>query len=211
MMRILIVDDHKLVREALCSVLEKQPDISVVGLTGDGESAIASCPKLQPDLILMDVALPDINGIAATRRIVAANPSIKVLALSSSIERSVVESMLEAGATGYINKGASGDELLHGVRTVMAGKPYLSENVAEMLAQSEQNRRDRNVGNRLGKRETEVLRLVVEGLSSPQIATNLGIAIGTAEVHRRNLMHKLNLHSIADLTKYAIREGLVNP
>lgn len=209
MIRILIVDDHKLVREALCSVLEKEPDISVVAMTGDGESAIASCPELQPDLILMDITLTDIGGIAATRRILAATPSIKVLALSSSIERNVVESMLDAGAVGYINKGASGDELLQGIRAVMAGNSYLSGNVAEILAHNQQSDNEKNVGNRLGKRETEVLVLVVEGLSSPQIGAKLGIATGTVEVHRRNLMHKLDLHSIADLTKYAVREGLV--
>lgn len=211
MIRILIVDDHKLVREALCSVLEKEPDISVVGLTGEGESAIKLCAELQPDLVLMDIALTDLSGIAATHKIVTANPAIKVLAVSTYIERSTVESMLEAGAVGYINKGAGGEELLLGIRTVLQGTPYLSRNVAEMLAFDQQNQHARNVGNRLGRRETEVLKLVVEGLSSAQIAAKLFIALGTVEVHRRNIMHKLDIHNVADLTKYAIREGLVNP
>lgn len=211
MIRILIVDDHKLVREALCSVLTKEADFSVIGMTGDGESAIALCAESPPDLVLLDIALTDISGIVVTRKILAANPAIKVLAVSTYIERSIVESVLDAGAMGFINKGAGGDELLYGIRTVLAGTPYLSTNVAEMLAQEPQPKSATSFGNRLGKREAEVLRLVVEGLSSAQIAANLSIATGTVEVHRRNIMYKLNLHSVAELTKYAIREGLTLP
>lgn len=211
MIRTLIVDDHKLVREALCSVLEKEPDISVVGMTGEGESAIELCAELRPDLVLMDISLTDISGIAATRRIVTVDPSIKVIAVSTYIERSTVESILEAGASGYINKAAGGEELMQGIRTVLDGSAYLSMNVAEMLVHDEQGTHPKNVGNRLGRRETEVLKLVVEGLTSTQIATRLFIAVGTVEVHRRNLMHKLDIHSVADLTKYAIREGLSRP
>ncbi|MFA6313710.1 MAG: response regulator transcription factor [Sterolibacterium sp.] len=211
MIRTLIVDDHKLVREALCSVLEKEPDIAVVDMTGEGETAIRLCAELQPDLVLMDISLTDISGIAATRQIVATNPAIKVVALSTYIERSTVDSMLEAGAAGYINKAAGGEELMLGIRTVLEGAPYLSANVAEMLLLGEQSPQPKNVGNRLGRREKQVLKLVVEGLTSTQIATKLFIAVGTVEVHRRNLMHKLDIHSVADLTKYAIREGLAKP
>ncbi len=131
----------------------------------------------------------------------------RTVAVVSSDEKG--EYCKKLGAVGYINKGASGDELLQGIRAVMAGNSYLSGNVAEILAHNQQSDNEKNVGNRLGKRDTEVLTLVLEGLSSPQIGAKLGIATGTVEVHRRNLMHKLDLHSIADLTKYAVREGLV--
>ncbi|MCX7175162.1 MAG: response regulator transcription factor [Proteobacteria bacterium] len=193
------------------SVLEKEPDISVVGMTGEGESAIRLCAELQPDLVLMDISLTDISGISATRHIVTANPAIKIIAVSTYIERNTVESIMEAGAAGYINKAAGGEELVLGIRTVLDGESYLSRNVSEMLVDDQQCRQPRNVGNRLGRRETEVLKLVVEGLTSTQIATKLFIAVGTVDVHRRNLMHKLDIHSVADLTKYAVREGLVKP
>lgn len=211
MIRILIVDDHQLVREALSSVLSRESDILVAGMTGDGETAVNLCAELHPDLVLMDIALTDISGIAATRRIVSANPSIKVLALSTYMERNVVESILEAGASGYINKGAGGSELMAGIREVLRGTTYLSKNVAELFENEPPDTLSRNSGHRLGKRETEVLKLVVEGCSSAQIAATMSIALGTVEVHRRNIMHKLDLHSVAELTKYAIREGLINP
>lgn len=208
MIRILIVDDHKLVRDALSSVLEKELDIAVVGNTGNGESAIILCAELQPDVVLMDIALPDISGIEATRSIMSANPSIKVIGVSTYIERSTVESILDAGAAGYINKAAGGDELLLGIRAVLRGHSYLSENVSRMLIFDPQNQRMKGRNN-LGPREIQVLQLVAEGLSSPRIAAKLFIANSTVDVHRRNIMHKLDLHSVAELTKYAIREGIV--
>lgn len=206
--RVLIVDDHQLVRDALSSVLERESDVVVVGSSGDGESAIKLCDKLGIDVALIDIALPGISGIEATRSVLAANPSIKVIAVSTYIERSIVEAMLSAGASGYINKAAGGSELLLGIRTVFRGQPYLSRNVAEMMAQDPKNSDDRVQGSPLGRRETEVLKLVVEGLSSAQIAARLHIAVGTVDVHRRNITLKLKIHSLADLTKYAIREGL---
>lgn len=211
MIRILLADDHKMMREALCSVLEKEPDLAVAGEAGDGESALALCRQLQPDVVLMDIDLPDISGIEVTRRIMAESPAVRVLAVSTYIDRRFISGMLEAGAIGYIHKAAGRDEVLQGIRAVAAGTSYLSQNVAAMLIRSPEHAEVESGSVRLGKRETEVLLLIAEGKTSVQIAAQLHIAAGTAEVHRYNIMRKLNLHSVAELTKYAIRERLVSP
>lgn len=210
MIRILIVDDHMLVREALCSVLEKEPDITVVGQAGDGTSALKLCRELQPDVVLMDIALPDISGVDVTRRLLKENVSARVLGVSTYIERSYVESMLEAGAAGYVSKAAGGEELLQGIRVVAAGTSYLSQNVAAMLVRNNKRKEVNGENTNLGKREVQVLLLIAEGMTSTRIATQMHIATSTVEVHRRNIMRKLDLHSVAELTKYAIREGLIS-
>lgn len=210
MIRILLVDDHKLVREALISVLEKEPDITVVGQAGDKESALALCRESLPDVVLMDISFPDGCGIDMTRQVIAEVPSVRVIALSSHIDRSFVTRMLEAGAIGYINKAAGRDELLQGIRAVADGAFYLSQNVAALMNQSTGHDRADGARPHLGRRETVVLILVAEGLTSAQIAARLHIATGTVEVHRRNIMQKLGLHSIAELTKYALRQGLIS-
>ena len=211
MIRVLLVDDHELVREAFCLILEKEPDITVAGQTGDGESTLTLCRKLQPDVVLMDISLADSSGIDITRKLVAECPAVRVLALSSYSDRSSVTRMLEAGAIGYINKAAGRDELLHGIRAAASGIPYLCRNIAAMLERNTGSRDKNGANAMLGKRETEVLMLIAGGKTSVQIAAQLGIATGTVEVHRRNIMNKLNLRSISELTKYAIREGLISP
>lgn len=204
MIRLLVVDDHKVVREALCSVLERETDIEVVGQAGDGEMALELVAKLMPELVLMDIAMPGISGIEATRRIHAENPGVRVLALSTYFDRRVVTQMLEAGAAGFVNKAVGRDELLQGIRAVAAGKPYLCQEIAAMLIKPQTG-----VDSQLGRREIEVLQLLVDGSTSAEIANRLHIATSTVEVHRRNIMRKLDLHSIAELTKYAIRQGLI--
>lgn len=211
MIRILLVDDHELVREAFSLILEKAPDIAVVGQAGDGASAARLCRELRPDVVLMDISLPDISGIDVTRRLIGEDPLVKVLAVSTHINRSFVERMLDAGAVGYINKAAGRNELLEGVRAAASGKSYLSQNVAAMLMQQSSRAVAKGVTHRLGKRETEVLVLIAEGKTSGEIAARLNIAVSTAEAHRRNIFRKLDLHNAAELTKYAIREGLVVP
>ncbi|MCX7176072.1 MAG: response regulator transcription factor [Proteobacteria bacterium] len=211
MIRVLIVDDHVLVREALSSVLENEQDIEVVGQASDGESVLRLCRELHPQVVLMDIALPDVSGIDVTRKLVAENFPGRVLAVSTHIDRRFVTRMLEAGAAGYINKAASKQELLSGIRAVAAGSSYLSQNVAAMMLLNVGAKDKDGVNCRLGKRESQVLALIAEGKSSAQIAERLYIATGTVDVHRRNIMNKLKLHSVVELTRYAIREGLASP
>ncbi|MFA7268151.1 MAG: response regulator transcription factor [Sterolibacterium sp.] len=210
MIRILIVDDHKLMREALCTVLAMEPDISVVGQAGDGEIALTQSRELQPDIVLMDIDLPDINGIEVTRKMLAESPAVRVLAVSTYIERHYVARMMEAGAGGYIHKASGREELLQGIRAVAAGTFYLSQNIAASMVGGIERQGDNATKVRLGKRETEVLLMVAEGNTSVQISAQLHIAVGTVEAHRYNIMRKLNLHSIAELTKYALRQGLIS-
>lgn len=210
MIRVMLVDDHKMVREALCAVLEREADIEVVGQAGDGGTALDLVGSLSPQVIIMDIALPDISGIEATRRVLAQQPGVRVLALSTYFDRRVVTQMLEAGATGYVNKAAGRDELLLGIRSLAEGKPYLCQEIAAMLVKNPSGNDEYGGEARLGRREIEVLQLLVDGHTSARIAERLHIATSTVEVHRRNIMRKLNLHSVAELTKYAIREGLIS-
>lgn len=209
--RTLIADDHQMVREALSEVLGKEADIHIVGLTGDGESTLAQARDLKPDLVLMDIALPDISGIEVTRRLLLSSPSVRVLGVSTYMDQRFVAGMLHAGALGYVSKAAGKDELLKGIRSAAQGTCYLSADVAAMLARSQHRNATGESRPQLGKRETEVLLLIAEGKTSLEIAGELHIAVGTVDVHRRNMMRKLNLHSAMELTKYAIREGLVTP
>ena len=211
MIRLLLADDHTILREALRSVLEREPDIEVVGEAGDGETALTLVRELSPNIVMMDIAMAGIDGIEATRRILAENAGVRVLALSTHFDRRTVTQMLEAGAAGYINKAAGRDELLEGIRAVAAGKPYLCQEIAAMLVQRTRGTDDYGIETKLGRREVEVLQLVVEGRTSAEIAALLFIAVGTVEVHRRNIMRKLGLHNVADLTKYAIRHKLIAP
>ena len=210
MIRVMLVDDHKLVREALSSVLQKETDIDVVGEAGDGATALQLVGRLRPDVVVMDIALPDINGIEVTRRVLAVQPQTRVLALSTYFDRRIVTQTLEAGATGYVNKAAGRDELLQGIRSLAQGKPYLCQEIAVMLVKSPSGNDELGGETRLGRREIEVLQLLVDGHTSARIAERLHIATSTVEVHRRNIMRKLDLHSVAELTKYAIREGLIS-
>ena len=211
MIRLLLADDHKVVREALRSVLEREPDIEVVGEAGDGAAVLALVRDLSPDVVVMDIAMPGIDGIEATSRIVASRPGIRVLALSTHFDRRIVTQMLEAGAAGYVNKAAGRDELLQGIRAVAAGKSYLCQEIAVMLIKKPRGSDDGGIATKLGRREVEVLQLIVEGHTSADIAARLFIAVGTVDVHRRNIMRKLNLHNVAELTKYAIRQELISP
>ena len=206
MIRLLLVDDHTLMRATLRATLDGEPDIEVVGEAGDGEAALAKLRELAPDLVLMDISMPGLNGVETTLKIMGEHPGIKVLALSTYLERRFVTHMLNAGALGYISKTARIDELLLGVRTVMLGQRYLSPEVAAMMANTPPDKASQA---RLGRREIAVLTLIAQGQTSPEIAKTLHIATGTVEVHRSNIMEKLDLHSIAELTQYAIREALI--
>ncbi|HMN93914.1 MAG TPA: response regulator transcription factor [Hydrogenophaga sp.] len=212
--RVLLVDDHTMFREALSALLAKASGIEVVGEASDGTEVEALADSLQPDVVVMDVSMPDLNGIEATRRLLARYPALRVIALSAFVYRRFVLDMLNAGAVGYLSKTAAGDDLVRAIRQASARKVFLCGESSTVLANAacgDETAAGQSTRNPLGRREREVLCLLAEGKSSAQIGALLHIAPSTAETHRRNLMRKLDLHNVAELTKYAIREGLVNP
>lgn len=206
--RLILVDDHQLLREALREKLSKEADIDIIGEAGDGRSALRLVAELLPDIVLLDIGLPDMNGVEITARLNDDYPDIKILALSMYSDKRFVMEMLKAGAAGYVTKTSAGSELLDAIRAVAAGKRYLGAEVAAAIADGVRDAADKTA--RLGRREREVLRLLTEGLRTPDIADRLHISTGTVEVHRRNIMRKLDLHTVAELTKYAIREGITS-
>ena len=206
MIRLLLADDHTMVRESLREVLERESDIQVVGEAGDGETALALVHQLLPDLVVADISMPGLDGIALTQRIRLECKGVKVLALTTHLDRRYLVQMLDAGALGYVNKAAGRSELLLGVRAVAAGNRYLCQECAAMLVTTTAGP---GALAKLGRREIEVLKMIARGQTSAAIAESLFIAVGTVEVHRRNIMRKLELHNIAELTQYAIREGLI--
>ena len=209
MIRIMLVEDHTVVREALRSMLEKEPDMQIVAEAGDGESALRLAGEVAPELVVMDISLPGFDGIQTTRRLLAGNPAIKVLALSTYRERRVIQQILDAGAAGYVVKSAAGAELRRGIRAVVAGRSFLCAYADEAVASGLRSQQQAH-GQALSRRERQVLALIVEGKTSSDIADSLRIAQSTVEVHRRNIMRKLQVHGIANLIKYAIREGLTS-
>lgn len=212
--KIILVDDHIMVREALRVVLEQDSRIQVLAEAGDGETALQLAEELAPDVVVMDIAMPGQSGIETTRRLLARHPGIKVLALSTYLDRRIVQQMLDVGATGYIVKSAAGTELKEGIRRVSEGQVYLCSAVTSLVAVDLQDRKlkgrkpDRPT---LSKRELQVATLLAEGRSSPEIGVKLNISPGTVDVHRRNLMRKLEVHNVVELTKYAMRTGLILP
>lgn len=210
--RVLLVDDHELMREGLRAILERERGIEVVGEAASGREAVAQARSLGPDVVIMDVAMKDLNGIEATRQIRAERAAARVVALSSHADRRYVAAILDAGASAYVLKADAYDELRRAVHAVAQGKKYLCAEVAGAVieAATAPGAHPASAFERLGPREREVLQLLAEGLSSPEIARRLHVATTTVESHRRNLMGKLGLHSVAELTKYAIREGLTS-
>lgn len=210
--RVLLADDHTILRMALRALLEREPDIELVADVDSGAEALRLAAELAPDVVVMDIGMPGMNGIDATRRMLAACPGVKVLALSAHLERHFVLQMLKAGASGYVAKSANGAELVQGIRAVAQNRTYLSTEVAAIMVDSvREDALGREVGGeRLGRREREVLALVAEGKTSQEIASTLHISADTVIAHRRNISRKLGLHSVAELTKYAIREGLTS-
>lgn len=214
MIRIVLVDDHTMVRQALRVVLEQDRGMQVVAEAGDGEAALHIVDELTPDVVVMDIGMPGQSGIETTRRLLAKHPQIRVLALSTYLDRRIVQQMLDVGASGYIVKSAAGGELKQGIRSVMQGRNYLCAEVAALVADSMRGPRStsaKDLHRPLSRRELQVATLLAEGKSAPDIASELHISPSTVDVHRRNLMRKLELHNVVDLTKYAIRTGLVLP
>ena len=212
--RILLADDHRIVLEGLKKLLEQEPDMEVVGESGNGLLAIDASRELRPDIVIMDIGMPDLNGIEATRQIVRDCRGTKVIGLSMHSAEKYVKQMLKAGAWGYLLKDCAGDELVTAVRTVAGGRKYLSPAVANVVLDSYAHEPMEQGGSAfavLTQREREVLQLLAEGRTTKQIGRSLHISPKTVEAHRLRVMGKLNMNSVAKLTKYAVMEGLTRP
>ena len=209
--RILLADDHQILREGLAAILEQQEGFAVAGQAADGRTAVRLAQELKPDLVIMDIGLPELNGIEATRRIVAEVPGVKVIALSMHADRHFVKGMLTAGASGYLLKYSASQELLRAIDAVMAGRVYLSPDIAGIVVEDfKAASPDSSAFAVLTPKEREVLQLFAEGKITRQIAETLGVSVKTVEAYRRQIMEKLKCESFADLVKYAIREGLTS-
>jgi len=205
--KILLVDDHEIMRTGLRTLLQRERDLTVVGEASDGRMAVEQVRAMSPDIVVMDLTMPHLNGIDATRQCPAAKPSVKVIGLSASGDDRMVVEMLRAGAVGHVNKTAAASELINASRTVINGNFYFSPDIVARIA-AEGGERAHRAFERLSPREREVLQLIAEGKATKEVAAMLHVSIKTAETHRRNLMDKLHVDSVAELTKYAIREGL---
>ena len=206
---ILLADDHVIIRDGLRAMLQRQPDMRIVAEAGNGHDAVALADELGPDVVVMDVAMPGLDGIEATRRILEKRPATKVLVLSVySGDRPLIADCFRAGASGYLPKEGSFDELALAIRTVMQDKVYISPRVEQGALDALRNPDSDAAAHRLTPREREVLRELADGFAMKQIAVHLDVSVKTIETHRRQIMDKLNLHSVAELTKYAIRQGL---
>jgi len=210
--RVLLVDDHAILRAGLRALLETYADVEIVGEANDGSEAIEQVRKLRPDVVLMDVAMPGMNGLVATRYILEENPATKVLILTQYGNKEYVLPLLEAGAAGYVLKQAADTDLIKAIRSVYRGDSFLYPPIAKMVLEayvSEEQPPDPY--DTLTAREREILVLVAQGYSNREIADILHISPKTVDVHRTRFMKKLDLHSVAEVTRYAIRHGLLDP
>jgi DNA-binding NarL/FixJ family response regulator len=209
--KVLLVDDHKIMRDGLISLMGCAKDINIVAEASGGGEAIEKAIEYSPDVVVMDLTLPDMGGIEATRRILANNPRIRVLILSMLLDRNCVLESMEAGARGYLAKDCAAEELVTALRTVHSGKPYFCADATEILIQgfAPASVTERIVPV-LTKRELEVLKLTAEGNNTKGIAYELGVSVKMIEIHRMNIKRKLGLNSIAQLTTYAVRSGLIS-
>lgn len=211
---VLLAEDHAVVRQGLCTLLQTEGGFEVVGQAQTGREAVHLAATLQPDVILMDVAMPVLNGLEATRQIIAARPSARVLILSAHSDDEYIDRLTAIGAVGFLEKQTSAEILTKAIQEIAKGRPFFSPVIAKRLAATRDRMRTRDglsshAGARLTSRETEVLQLVSEGQANKQIAATLGISIKTVEKHRQHLMDKLNIHETAGLTRYAITHGII--
>jgi len=209
MIRILLADDHSLVRHGFRMILSAQPDMEVAGEAGNGREAVELAQKLKPDVVVMDVTMPELNGIEATRRLVELSPRTRVLALSMHKDAVYVREILRAGARGYLLKDSADADLLAAVRAVAKGEGYLSPGVSDAVL-SDYRRHVTDPLDLLTTREREVLQLIAEGKTNKEIATSLTLSVYTVEAHRGRVMEKLNLHSTGELVRFAVRSGLID-
>jgi len=211
--RVLLADDHKIVRDGLKALVDRCEDMEVVAEAETGRKAVRLAQKYNPEIVVMDISMPDLNGIDATRQILEEVKGVKVIALSMHSDRQYVDGMLRAGVSGYLLKDCAADELIQCIRFVLSGRICLSPGITGFLVHEYlQPAKDQVLADRteLSAREREVLQLIAEGHSTKDIADSLNISIKTVETHRKHIMEKANLHSVAELTKYAIRHGLTS-
>jgi DNA-binding NarL/FixJ family response regulator len=211
--RILLADDHKIMRDGLRVLLDKESGMDVIGEAETGQQAVRLVDELNPDVIVMDIGMPDLNGIEATRHITSGNQAVRILALSMHSDRRYVTEMLRAGACGYLLKDSAFNELALAIRTVMSGRTYLSPDIAGVVVdecRKPAGSQGESPFSILTEREREVLQQLAEGNTTKEIAGKLFVSVKTIETHRSHIMEKLNLHSVAELTKYAIREGITS-
>lgn len=211
--KIFLADDHAILREGLRSLIDGLPEMEVIGEAGDGREAVRVATEAKPDVVVMDVNMPDLNGIEATRLMVKELPTVKVIGLSMYSDKRFVVGMLKAGASGYLLKASAFEELATAVQTVMAGNIYLSPRVTGVVIEDYVGKlaaEGPTLEGVLTAREREVLQLLAEGRSSKEIASRLHVSEKTVHTHRQHIMEKLDIHSIAELTKYAIREGITS-
>jgi DNA-binding NarL/FixJ family response regulator len=209
--RIILADDHKITRQGLHSLIDENEDMEVIAEAQNGREAVELAREMNPDVVIIDVSMPDLNGVEATRQIVQENPKIRVIALSMHSDTLFVSEMLKSGACGYLLKDCAFQELKQAIRSVIEGKAYLSPSISGVVVEDYLHRLSKAetfISEILTDREREVLQLIAEGQSTKQIALKLHISAKTVETHRRQIMNKLDLHTVAELTKYAIRKGL---
>jgi two-component system, NarL family, response regulator NreC len=207
--RILLADDHAVVRQGFKMILSAQPDMEIVGEAGNGREAVDLAEQLHPDIVVMDVAMPELNGIEATRRLAASAPHARVVALSMHKDSVYVREILRAGARGYLLKDSPAPDLLAAVRAVASGEGFLSPAVSDAVL-NDYRRHVTNPVDLLSSREREVLQMLAEGKTNKEIAGILNLSVYTVDAHRGRIMEKLNLHSINELVRFAVRNGLID-
>jgi len=205
----LLADDHAVVRQGFKMILAAQPDMEIVGEAGNGREALDLAGQFQPDVVVMDVAMPELNGIEATRRIADVSPRSRVLALSMHKDSVYVREILRAGARGYLLKDSISSDLLAAVRAIARGEGYLSPGVSDAVL-NDYRRHVTDPIDLLSSREREVLQMIAEGKTNKEIATVLNLSVYTVDAHRGRIMEKLNVHSVTDLVRFAVRSGLVD-
>ena len=207
--RILLADDHAVVRQGFKMILGAQPDMEIVAEAGNGREAVRLAEELRPDVAVMDVAMPELNGIEATRRLADLSPRTRVLALSMHKDSVYVREILRAGARGYLLKDSISSDLLAAVRAVARGEGYLSPGVSDAVL-NDYRRHVTDPIDLLSSREREVLQMIAEGKTNKEIATVLNLSVYTVDAHRGRIMEKLNLHSVNELVRFAVRSGLID-
>jgi len=215
--RILVADDHEVVRRGLCALLQAQPDWEVCGEAGDGREALEKTQKLKPDVVILDIGMPSLNGLEATRQILKSNPHTKILILTLHDSDQVVREVLNAGARGFLLKSDAARDLVAAVEALRRDKTYFTSKVAAMVLEGYLKNGTPGAPqpvtpsrSRLTPREREIVQLLAEGKSTKEVAVALGLSVKTAETHRSNIMRKLELHSVSDLVLYAVRNNIVH-